>query len=270
VFPRRALLAGAVLLTAVVIAGCGKSNLRHARVVTDAGGTTRERVSPPKLRHRARLQPRSVGDTSVALPLALSAATAAEFARAVELTGADIPGGSPAAASQTPRGEEREAAKCGGPGARAIGGGRSAEYARGHGLDREQFSSSVQVLSSEAGVHRDLKYAQSRAGLRCYSTVVGRNVESEVQEHVRLLRVSVTAITVDVPGRQRASGIRIAARVGVPQSHLAVSLYSDALSLPYGPAELDLYATSFVQPAPVRTEQELLTLMRARARLSRL
>ena len=59
-------------------------------------------------------------------------------------------------------------------------------------------------------------------------------------------------------------------RVGIVGSRLAVALYVDALSLPYGPAELDLYTTSFVQPVALRTQQELLTLMRARALLHRL
>lgn len=49
-----------------------------------------------------------------------------------------------------------------------------------------------------------------------------------------------------------------------------VRLFIDALSFGYGPAEIGLYATSFVQPEPLRTEQELLTLLRERAELQRL
>ncbi len=42
-------------------------------------------------------------------------------------------------------------------------------------------------------------------------------------------------------------------------------LFVDAITLPYGPAEIDLFGTSFVQPVPVRTEEELLTLLHQRA-----
>jgi hypothetical protein len=206
----------------------------------------------------------------VPVPVPLTARTAATFAGAVSLTRADITGGAAQAPSKSPRRDEQEAAKCGGLSAKAIGGGRSQEFVRGKGLDRENFSSSVEVLSSEASVRRDLEYAESSAGLRCYSRVVGKNLQAEEHARMQLLGVKVTPIRVRMSDGQSAAGVRIAARVGVPQAGLAVALYSDAVSLPYGPAELNLYATSFVQPVPVRTQQQLLTLMRERARLSRL
>jgi hypothetical protein len=65
-----------------------------------------------------------------------------------------------------------------------------------------------------------------------------------------------------------ASGIRISARISGAKSGVALSLYIDAVAFQYGPAEVELYGTSFVQPVARRTEQELVNLMRARALLN--
>jgi hypothetical protein len=64
-----------------------------------------------------------------------------------------------------------------------------------------------------------------------------------------------------------ASGIRISARISGVKSGLALSLYVDAVAFQYGPAEVELYATSFIQPLATRTEEGLIGVMRARARL---
>jgi hypothetical protein len=261
----------AVALLAAV--GCGKSNL--VRPASAPSATTVPRLPKPSAPSpsvpgaRQRLK-RAVGEAGVAVPLALTAARAAAFERGVELRAADLPGARAERHGPTPRRQAEEAAKCGGRSTRAIGGGRSADLVRGRGLERESISSSVLVLADEATVARDIEYAESKAGLECYARIVGRNLAAEQRATVHVLGVHVTRIRVQVPGREVAAGIRIAARVGVPSSQLAVSLYSDALSLAYGPAELDLYATSFVQPEPVRSEQQLLTLMRDRARRGRL
>jgi hypothetical protein len=188
----------------------------------------------------------------------------------VQLQPADLPGVRIQPREPTPRRQEEEASKCGAHGAQAVGGGRSPDYLRGSALDRENLSSSVEVLADERTVGRDIEYAESRAGLACYAKVVSGNLAREQHTGVRLLGVHVTRIRVELPGREVAAGIRIAARVGLPTSRLSVALYSDAISLAFGPTELDLYTTSFVQPEPVKTEQQLLTLMRERARQGRL
>jgi hypothetical protein len=206
----------------------------------------------------------------VALPLPLTAAVAARFAAAVALTRADIAGASEHAPAKGSRSEAREAARCGGLSSKTIGGGRSQTFVRGKGLDRESFSSVVLVLPSELTVRRDLQSARSGAGVGCYARVLRKHLQSEEQASVRVLAVRVDPLTLDVPDGSAAAGIRIAARVGVQGTRLAVWLYSDVISVGYGPSELQLYTTTFVQPAPMHTEQQLLSLMRDRARLSRL
>jgi hypothetical protein len=153
---------------------------------------------------------------------------------------------------------------------RTIGSGRSEDFTRGTGLNRESISSAVAVLGDAGQVRADLAYAVSRAGLDCSAKVVANSLEGDKYSRVRLLRVRVGHIALAVAPRGRARGLRITARVAIPRARIAVPIYVDALSLPYGPAELNLYTTSFVQPSAERTQSELLALLRARARLQKL
>ena len=97
-----------------------------------------------------------------------------------------------------------------------------------------------------------------------------RSLEQETDPNVRLLGIRVAPVHVTIAGAGVASGIRIQARVGVPSASAVVPLFVDALTIHYGPAEIDLYATSFVQPVAQRTEQELLKLLHDRATRARL
>jgi hypothetical protein len=191
----------------------------------------------------------------------------AAFVAAVKLVAADVPGARPQPSSKTPHNEEREASRCGGAArVQTLQKGRSPDLRRGAGLDREGLSSSVEVLASPDAVRRVLAFSQSKAGIACFSRVLRRTLGSE-QAGVRIAGVRLAKLSVGAPGGQTAGGVRIAASVEVGGAHVAVPLYLDALSFGYGPAEIDLFGTSFVQPVPERTEQQLLTLLRERARL---
>ncbi len=264
-------LAVAVALVATgALCGCGKANLvrgpaREAAARSAGGaGAARGRAETPTPGPAPRRPPEAVP-----VPLPLTPARADAFAAAVSLAPADVPGASVSKRTSTPRSEEQEAAGCGARGAVAVGGGRSPNLQRGRGLDRESISSGVDVLTGAAAVQSDLAYAASSAGLACYAKVLGRSLRREESADARLLGVHVGHLGLDV-GAGRASGIRITARVGIPGSGVQVRLFVDALSLAYGPAELDLYTTSFVQPVAATTQRELLTLLRERARLHEL
>jgi hypothetical protein len=267
--PPRAPLGPARVLSALLIAaaatlalGCGKANLHQtsAQSRTPRHASPHGHPSPPAAAER------------VPVPLTITPARAERFARAVTLTTADLPGSSPTPPHGSSVAREKEAAKCGGHPTVAIGGGQSPEFARGQGLDHESLSSSVEVLADAKSVHSDLGYTESHAGLTCYAKILSKSLQEGhgSDSHIRLLGVHLRKLQVTLAPGRVAVGIRIIARVGLVGSRLAVGLYVDALSLPYGPAELDLYTTSFVQPVPLRTQQELLTLMRARALLHRL
>jgi hypothetical protein len=257
-----------VVLAALAAAGCGKSDLASTSSSSTPVATVAKapaNPSAPGTKPPSARAPKVPGSPPVAVPLALTAARAAAFARAVELTSADVPGAHEAPASKVPSAREREAARCGGQATPTLGGARSAELQRGRGLERETISSSVSVLHDAHGVERDLAYAATTAGLKCYYGVLTRSLQSEADPNIKLLGVKVEPLQVSVAGAGRAEGIRVLARVGVPGANAVVGLFVDAVTLPYGPAEIDLFGTSFVQPVPARTEQELLALLHRRA-----
>jgi hypothetical protein len=263
----RARRAPFAILLAVALAaasGCGKANLSST---TGATTTTTASVAAAP---RAPAPPAPKSAPSVPVPVPLTAARAGAFARAVTLTPADVPGAKPVPRSKTPSAREHEAAQCGGRTAPALGSGRSPELQRGSGLDRESLSSSVEVLHDSKTVERALKDSPSSGGLGCYERVLSRSLHAEADPNIRLLGVKVAPLAFGIAGTGQANGIRILARVGVPGAGVVVPLYVDAVSIGYGPAEIDLYATSFVQPVAQRTEQELLTLLHERARRQRL
>ncbi len=259
--PAHRALAALGAAAALAAAGCGKADLATDTSTTAGGQTPRAAT-----KQAARPQP----PPAVRPAHRLSAARAAAFARAVVLTAADVPGARAAPSSSPSSAREREATTCGGRTTPTIGEARSPELERGSGLDRESLSSSVQVLRDARSVERDLSGTATAGGLRCYERVLRRSLQKEADPNVRLLGIRVAPVHVTVDGAGEASGIRILARVGVPSAAAVVRLYVDALSVPYGPAEIDLYATSFVQPVAVRTEQELLQLLHERASRQRL
>jgi hypothetical protein len=262
----------ASLAAAIVLCGCGKANYvgKTAASAAPVPAPGAARPAAPGAHSPPGAATAPLPGLGVALPLALTPALATRFARAVSLTRADLPGSSVAVRTKSSPAEQREEAKCGGRSARTIGGGRSENFQRGAGLDRENISSAVDVLSNAAAVRGDLAYAASHGGLACYAKVLGHSLRSESDSHIRLLGLHVGHLALDIGPLERATGIRIAARVGITGTRLTVSLFVDALSMPYGPAELDLYSTSFAQPVPQRTQRELLTLLRERAQLQKL
>jgi hypothetical protein len=267
---RRRLWLSLGALAALAAAGCGKSNLAATStgstpVVTVAKAPTTQAPKTPSAR-----APKVPHAPSVPLPLALTPARAAAFARAVQLTRADVPGAHETPRSSNPAAREREAAQCGGRATPTVGGARSPELERGHGLERETIASSVEVLKDAHSVERDLSYTATAAGLKCYRRVLTRSLQAEADPNIKLLGVAVAPLHVTLAGAGNAQGIRILARVGVPGAGVVVRLFVDAITLPYGPAELDLFGTSFVQPVAVRTEEELLTLLHQRAAAHRL
>lgn len=256
------------LTVAALGTGCGKSDLvagpPHVST-TPPGALSSPRAHRPETAGRDALAP-------VAIPLKLTAERASAFARAVNLIPVDIPGShvtprSPTVESQR---EAEAAGECSHTKDLPIGEGRSAKLDRGVELEAESISSSVVVMSSVQAARADLAYADSEAGLACYAGLLRRKLDGESSSSVKIGHVVVRPLTIGSGSGLRATGLRIAAEVSGVKSGLRVGLFVDALGFDYGPAEIQLYATSFVQPFATRTEDDLLALMQARARLSRL
>ncbi len=250
--PATLLLAG---LAGLALGACGKSDLNE-----------QARAISPKVPRQSALPTHS---GTVRIPLALNASRATRFANEVNLKLADVIGARIEQRTSNPE-EEREAGKCGSGDSVPLGGGRSPKLDRGSGLEHEMISSSVVVLHDERAARADFGYASSRAGLQCYANVLRKSLSGNASTGVQVGRVRLRRMQLQGPEATPSTGIRITARVGASTGGLSVPLYIDAVGFLYGPAEIEIYATSFVQPEPQRTEQQLLTLLDERARLHRL
>jgi len=246
-----------VMATALLLLdGCGKGNLRQGELMAPM----------PSAHHRA---PSAQRRGHVPIPLRLDAARAAAFASAVNLKAADVTGSKVTPRSRDPE-QENEAEKCGAGGSAPVGGGSSPKLDRGTGLEHEAISSSIVVLPSPKLARADFSYASSKAGLACYGKALSKSLEGEASAGVQLGHLRLQKLKLTGTEGVQSSGIRISARVSSTSSSLSVGLYIDAVGFLYGPAEIQIYATSFVQPEPLRTEQELLGLLDQRALLNRL
>lgn len=257
-------LTGAAILLASAATGCGKGNLASSHEET--GTVARVATHPPA--HAAK--PQRVPRLEEPLPKLSSPPTAlqaANFSRAVNLRRADVPGAHASKRSSN-RQRAEEARECQGT-TRGIGGSESRRFTRGKGLAREVISSGVAVLSSERAARKDVRTVTSNAGIACYAQVVKRSLGRE-ENGLRLASLHVARLQVPVAGALHGSGIRVSMRITEIKTGVSIPLFIDALVFIHQAAELELYASSYVQPEPERTEQQLLQLMEQRARLSKL
>ncbi len=238
-----------LVVTAVLLPGCGKGDLRRS---------TAARIPP------ARPAPATAAAGAPA-PGPLTARRAAAFAAAVNLTAADIPAGEPS--RRNPQSEGEEEGHCADASAHALGGAQSPLYERGTALTRETIASGVAVLHDQAQARRDLAYANSAAGIACYTKVARHSLRSPRGGNLRLGNVHVSRLHMPVAGAAANFGLRVTASVSSARGGPTIRLYVDALAFLVGQAEVELFTTSLVQPVPARTEQELLALMMQRARL---
>jgi hypothetical protein len=258
--PERAAAIAVVVTVGALAAGCGKSDLvRH-----DSGHRTSQDSAHHHLpAHRSE-------PAAVAIPLKLTAARASAFAKAVNLLPVDVPGSHITPRSPNLESQKEEASQCAGGEAEAIGGGRSGKIHRGSELSSESISSSVIVLPSSRAAQADLAYADSRAGIACYGKILRKSLAGESTSGLSVGHVIVARLRVSSTRGPTARGIRISAHISGVRSGITISLFVDAIAFAYGPAEIELYSTSFIQPIAPRTEEGLLWVLQARARLSEL
>jgi hypothetical protein len=258
---RSAGLTTALALLAIAAPGCGKSNLKSARVLTQTSTAQTSTASTQPQPQSATREATPPAKHSLQTP---TPAQAAAFAHAVDLQLADLPGAhGHAHASKEERSHEAQECATGVSG--AVGGAESPRFTRGKGLAREVISSGVAVLASSKLATKDLLGVTSKAGVACYAKVVKHSLSAN-EDGLRLRSVRVARVVVPVTRTQKGIGIRAVVTVTSTDNHLSVPIYIDAVVLVYRQAELELYASSYVQPEPSRTEQELLSLMVQRAR----
>lgn len=249
---RRLLAAGLPALAVAAAAGCGKADYHPS-------GTSRAPAAVARATRSARPQPSGP----------VSGARAEAFARAVNLVAVDIPGATPSPPSRHVEKEDTETRRCGGAvstaGATQV---RSPDFMRGKALTSESISSRVTVLANARLARESVSAVERPSWLACYEGVLRRHVASAGTSGVRVDSIKVTSIPVSLTGVTKTFGIRIIARLSsLSAAGVSVELYLDAFGFALGRTEINMDATSYVQPEATRTERDLLALMDRRAAL---
>jgi len=253
-------LALALALGCGLAAGCGKGG----SIAAGGAGRT-DTVTAATAPQTAAPAPPSAGG-------GVSRSQADAFARAVNLTIADVPGflvkpHEARAKSAAEQALQARLRRCVGsvPG---LGGGEaersSPEFARSGSALQQTVSSSVSFAPSAAAAKRELALLRSSHTRVCLSSYLHLLFSTGRFGNGAVKRVSIVQGTPPAAGTSGGFGWRITA---VLQVHgLTLPFYLDALGFVYGPAEVTLQSTGLLVPFPAQAEEQLFTLLLARAR----
>jgi hypothetical protein len=253
----RLLAAGsAVAASSVLLAGCGGSATQSSRPSGEPGG--------------AAIHPTDVANSSA--PWRASApvttARALAFARAVNLTAADVP---EAKASRRHESQGEEHQPCGLAGRQQeLAGVGSPTLTRGSELELEEIKSGADVVSSERFAAGDVAVLRSTAGRGCLERYLSRRYlrhavgKRAFDAHIGQIQLS--PLPVQAPGTSGSAGLRITMTVTSSESETSVPVYIDFFVFTLGPAEVTVSAASAVQPEPEATDRQLVSLLLARAK----
>jgi hypothetical protein len=257
-----ALASTAVVLAAVALAACGKGGATTTivqRAGPSGGGASGGARTTPAPKERAP---------------APTAARAQAFARAVNLTAADVPGftatakHSPGTASE--RRLEHEMLACAGLSgapAKAIFEEGSKSFQLKRSVIQLSVSSEVTVEPSAASALRALAAIRSSHVRGCFSRYLERIFRGRHVGGASTGQVTIQAGTPPAPGTSGGFGWRITASFDV--RGIRVPLYLDILGFVVGPSEVTLLSSSVLRPFPADAQQHLFTLLLARARANR-
>jgi hypothetical protein len=196
------------------------------------------------------------------------------FARAVNLTAADVPGFS---ASSRQEGEteqerrlQRRLRQCAGPA--RFAGGLAEEQSPAFKLKRDILqlgvSSEVAVAHTAALAARELAAIRGGRVRECFSRYLNLLLAGQRNRGARLSPVSIASGTPPAPGADGSFGWRITATFTV--GRLRASLYVDILGFGLGPARVTLVSSGVLRPFPAPIQQRLYALLLARASAHRL
>jgi hypothetical protein len=255
-----------IAATCALLCACGGGQTHTASGAARAsGGTTR---APDGVAHNAL---RTLGARGDSTPVS-SRAQALAFARAVNLTVADIPEASveKKRTSASNAEEKREYDACETSGdvgdSHKVAEASSPKLRRGQELEIERITSSVTILSDEHALARQFALLASPTLRKCGARALARNLDDRRLRNARWGHVTVSKLPVSAPGTSATAGLRIVADLDLPLSEVTIPFYVDVLGFSIGRAEVALTATSATQPVPAATERELLALLLERAR----
>jgi hypothetical protein len=246
-----------VAALAVLAAGCGSSAPQGARTsgqssngavhATDvAGGSAPWRESAP-----------------------ITKARALAFARAVNLTAADVPEAKASHRRKSPEHDEHTPCGLASPQDELVSI-PSAKLTRGTELEVEEISSAVDVVTSDRFAIGDIAVLRSPKGRQCLERVlIKRYLDHAVgkrADDARIGRIQLSRLPVQAPGTTGSAGVRITVTVTYSYSETTVPVYIDLLVFTLGPAEVTATAASPIQPEPETTDRQLMQLLLERAK----
>jgi hypothetical protein len=202
-----------------------------------------------------------------AKPLTRSQAIA--FARAVNLTAADVPGFTATRREHktaAEKGGERELVRCAG----ALNADEklleisSTKFKRGHEIPVVDVSSEVSVARTPALAEKELAAIRGPRARACVSRYLDRLFKGKELRGASISPVSISSGTPPAPGATGSFAWRIEVRFTVHS--IQIPLYFDILGFVYGPAQVSLFSTGFATPLPAATQQRLFSLLLQRAK----
>jgi len=204
----------------------------------------------------------------------LSKPRALAYARAVNLTAADLPGFTVSSDKESATAKEkqleRELLHCVGPAGSAgkLAEASSRNFELSHGILQLSVTSEVSVAQTPAMAARELAAIRSAHVRGCFAHYLGLLLKGQHYGGASVGPVSVASGTPPAPGTAGGFGWRLTATLTI--RGLAVPFYLDILGFVYGPATVSLFSSGAVRPFPAAAEQRLFTLLLHRAKVREL
>ena len=238
-----------------LLAACGKENRPTAS-------------RTPASTHAAARPPSGAAAGAISKPRALA------FARAVNLTAADVPGfsvtkereGKTAREQQA----EREMLRC--TGSVRSGEGLASAGSQHFVLKRDVLdlgvSSEVGVAQSAAEAAGELAAIRGSRIRGCFTRYLEEVFQGQRFGGAVVRSVSIQAGTPPAPGTTGGFGWRVTANLSLRRVKL--SFYMDILGFVYGPARVTLFSSGALVPFPAAVQQRLFLMLLNRAKAFRL
>lgn len=278
---RRTALLLALVPACALIGACGKGGYYASTASQASSAASATTSTPGKTGQPPGKTGRPPGKTSQPPGQTGQPPTKAEalaFAHAVNLTAADVPGftASPKqhGESASERRLEQELRRCtGAAGSQALGSrdalaeAGSPDFELKHGILSFSVSSEVSVAQSSAQAAGSLSAVRSARVRACVTRYLGQLLKAQHTGGAKVTGVSIVSGTPPAPDTTGGFGWRITAKLayrGVP-----LSFYLDILGFVDGPAQVTLTSSGALRPFPAKAEEQLFSLLLARAKSSR-
>jgi hypothetical protein len=253
---RRATILLMLVLPAGLVSACGKgaqfAPATHSGATASSGATT--------------------GASGSTAPTGTSSAhrQALAFARAVNLTAADLPGFTASSKRENETAQEKRLQQqmlgCAGPGGSSGGfaAGSSKDFELKHEILDLGVSSEVSVAASAAQAKAELAAIRSARVRACFSRYLSELFKGRKFGGASVHGVSIVSGTPPAPGTSGGFGWRVTVPVAV--RGVQVPFYLDILGFVDGPARVTLFSSGAIRPFPAAVQQQLFALLINRAK----